>query len=215
MDPDCSLCPRLSGFLIEVRQSHPDYHAKPVPPFGDENARLLVVGLAPGLHGANRTGRPFTGDHAGILLYETLYKYGFSSRAKSEKDDDLELQDCRITNAVKCLPPQNKPQPSEVRQCNAYLSRELSGLEAGSAVLALGLIAHNAVLAALKQKAGKHPFGHGAIHDLPGGLMLYDSYHCSRYNTQTKRLTPEMFESVFRDIREYLGRKPCLTSTSG
>ncbi|HQT27174.1 MAG TPA: uracil-DNA glycosylase, partial [Burkholderiales bacterium] len=185
---NCRLCPRLSDFLDEVKAKHPDYHARPVSPFGDMKAKLLVVGLAPGLHGANRTGRPFTGDHAGILLYETLHEYGFSNQSKSEKGDGLELFNCRITNAVKCLPPKNKPEPSEIRQCNPYLSEELALLDEGSAVLALGLIAHHAVLSALGLKAKGHPFGHGAVHEL-GMIRLYDSYHCSRYNTQTKRLT--------------------------
>lgn len=196
---NCRLCPRLSSFLDEVRVSHPDYHAKPVPPFGDPSPGLLVVGLAPGMHGANRTGRPFTGDHAGILLYETLYKFGYANQPVSEKDDDLKLQGCRITNAVKCLPPQNKPGPSEIRQCNAYLSAEIAELKEGAAILALGTIAHNAVLSALKLKSKDHPFGHGNIHDL-GTYRLHDSYHCSRYNTQTKRLTSEMFEDVFSAI---------------
>ena len=212
---NCRLCPRLSGFLEGVRKSHPDYHARPVSPFGDRGAKLLIVGLAPGMHGANRTGRPFTGDHAGILLYETLYKFGFSNQPVSEKGDGLELAGCRITNAVKCLPPQNKPEPSEIRQCNGYLSAELSTLGAGSIILALGLIAHNATLSALNLKVRNHPFGHGVHHDLPGGSRLYDSYHCSRYNTQTKRLTTAMFEAVFEELCEYLGRKPCHTSISG
>ncbi len=211
---ECRLCPRLSGFLDEVKDRHPDYHSRPVSPFGDENAKLLIVGLAPGLHGANRTGRPFTGDHAGLLLYETLYRFGYSNQPVSEKGDGLMLVDCRISNAVKCLPPGNKPEPAEIRQCNAYLSQELSSMAQGSAILALGTIAHNAVLSALDLKPKDHPFGHGKVHDL-GNLRLYDSYHCSRYNTQTKRLTAEMFEAVFREIREYLGEKPCLTSTSG
>lgn len=212
---NCRLCPRLSDFLDEVRQSRPEYHAKPVSPFGDAEAKLLVVGLAPGMHGANRTGRPFTGDHAGILLYATLYKHGFSSRPTSEMGDDLELYGCRITNAVKCLPPRNKPELSEIRRCNGYLSAELAGFGEGRAILALGRIAHNAVLAAWNLKAGNHPFGHGLHHDLPSGARLYDSYHCSRYNTQTKRLTAEMFEAVFSDIGEFLGRQSCPTSTSG
>ena len=209
---DCRLCPRLANFLDEVKESHPDYHAKPVSPFGDDSPKLLVVGLAPGMHGANRTGRPFTGDHAGILLYETLYKFGFSSQAASEKGDALVLKGCRITNAVKCLPPQNKPDTAEIRQCNAYLAQEIADLDRGSAILALGTIAHNAVLSALKLKAKDYPFGHGSIHDLPGGFGLCDSYHCSRYNTQTRRLTRGMFEAVFENIRRM---SACHTSTSG
>ncbi len=207
---NCRICSRLSDFLDEVSKAHPDYHAKPVPPFGDPFPRLLIVGLAPGLHGANRTGRPFTGDHAGILLYETLYKYGYSNQPMSEKGDGLTLNGCRITNAVKCLPPQNKPEPAEIRQCNAYLSAEIAELDEGASILALGTIAHNAVLSSLRLKPKDHPFAHGNIHDL-GKHTLHDSYHCSRYNTQTKRLTREMFEEIFEEI----GRKACRTSTSG
>lgn len=204
---DCRNCPRLAGFLDEVRRDNPGYYAKPVPPFGDDNPRLLVVGLAPGMHGANRTGRPFTGDYAGILLYATLHRFGFASGPVSEAaDDGLVLSGCRITNAVKCLPPQNKPETAEVRQCNGYLRRELSLLGEGTVVLALGNIAHQAVLRATGLKAKDCTFGHGAVHDLPGGLTLYDSYHCSRYNTQTRRLTPAMFEAVFASIREQLDR---------
>ena len=170
-------------------------------PFGDANPSLLIVGLAPGMHGANRTGRPFTGDHAGILLYQTLYRFGFASRPVSvATDDGLELIGCRITNAVKCLPPQNKPEPGEIRLCNAYLRGEIAGLPAGTSILALGTIAHAAVLRALDLKVKDFAFGHAAVHALPGGRRLYDSYHCSRYNTQTKRLTPEMFEAVFARI---------------
>jgi uracil-DNA glycosylase len=200
---DCRRCVRLAGFLDEVRRDYPAYHAKPVAPFGDDSPRLLIVGLAPGMHGANRSGRPFTGDYAGILLYETLYRFGFASRPVSEAvDDGLVLSGCRITNAVKCLPPQNKPEPGEIRQCNAYLREEIAGLRAGTAILALGTIAHAAVLRALDLKAKDFAFGHAAVHALPSGLMLYDSYHCSRYNTQTKRLTPAMFEAVFARIRD-------------
>ena len=203
---NCRKCGRLSNFLDEVAAAHPDYHARPVPPFGDPEPKLLIVGLAPGMHGANRSGRPFTGDHAGILLYETLHNFGFSNQKTSEKGDSLALMGCRITNAVKCLPPQNKPEPSEIRACNGYLAAELGCLDAGSAILALGTIAHNAVLSACNLKLRDHAFGHAAVHDLPGGGRLYDSYHCSRYNTQTRRLTAEMFEAVFRAIREYIGR---------
>lgn len=198
---DCRACPRLAGFLEDVRQENPGYHARPVVPFGANNPRLLIVGLAPGMHGANRTGRPFTGDHAGILLYETLHKFGFASRPVSESaSDGLELIQCRITNAVKCLPPANKPETAEIKQCNAYLKNELDSLQPGTAVLALGNVAHAAVLMALGLKPMAHPFGHGAVHDLPMSLRLYDSYHCSRYNTQTRRLTPEMFHTVFARI---------------
>ena len=199
--PDCRDCPRLARFLTQVRHDHPGYHARPVAPFGDSAARLLIVGLAPGMHGANRTGRPFTGDYAGLLLYRTLHRFGFASAAESaHADDGLVLTGCRITNAVKCLPPQNKPEPVEIRQCSRYLKTELAELRTGAIVLALGTIAHQAVLIALALKKSQFPFGHGARHPLPKGGTLYDSYHCSRYNTQTRRLTPAMFEAVFAHI---------------
>jgi len=203
---DCRDCARLAGFLDQVRRDHPDYHARPVPAFGDAAAQLLVVGLAPGMHGANRTGRPFTGDHAGILLYRSLHQFGFASRAVSEAaDDPLVLRNCRISNAVKCLPPQNKPTPEEIRRCNGYLAAELR-LQPPRVILALGSVAHQAVLMACGLKRAACKFGHHAVHALPAtsnspeGIRLYDSYHCSRYNTQTKRLTAAMFQAVFRDI---------------
>lgn len=200
-DAQCRRCERLAGFLDEVKSRHPEYHARPVPAFGDPAPRLLVVGLAPGLHGANRTGRPFTGDYAGILLYQTLHKYGFASRPESvSADDGLQLCGCRITNAVKCLPPANKPETREVAACNGYLAAEIRALPPGAAVLALGNVAHAAVLKALGLKAAGYRFGHGARHELPMGGTLYDSYHCSRYNTQTKRLTQAMFHAVFERI---------------
>lgn len=203
---DCRRCPRLARTLERVRKEYPDYHALPVAPFGPARAMLLVVGLAPGMHGANRTGRPFTGDHAGILLYDTLHRYGFASRAvSSDARDGLRLEACRITNAVKCLPPANRPLPDEVRRCNGYLAQEIQSLPRGAAILALGLIAHNAVLLALGLKRSRHHFSHGAQHALPGGITLHDSYHCSRYNTQTRRLTPQMFRRVFDAIRDHLG----------
>jgi len=198
----CTDCPRLSQFLTQVHVAHPDYFAKPVPPFGAASPKLLIVGLAPGMHGANRTGRPFTGDHAGILLYETLHRFGFSNRPISEHAaDGLELIACRITNAVKCLPPENKPERIEINQCNNYLKYELNALGEDVSVLALGQIAHQAVLMAQDLKIKDYPFGHAAEHRLPSGLSLFDSYHCSRYNTQTRRLTPEMFHAVFARIR--------------
>ena len=201
-DPHCRACPRLANFLDDVKRAHPDYHARPVAPFGDAAPWLLIVGLAPGMHGANRTGRPFTGDHAGILLYDTLHAYGFASQPISvSADDALRLHGCRITNAVKCLPPANKPEGAEIRQCNHFIAREIAALQANLALLALGKIAHEAVLRALDLKSGAYRFGHAAVHDLPGGQRLYDSYHCSRYNTQTRRLTPEMFRAVFAHIR--------------
>jgi uracil-DNA glycosylase family 4 len=202
---DCKQCPRLADFLQTVKNQYPDYHARPVSAFGDPHPKLLIIGLAPGMHGANRTGRPFTGDYAGILLYRTLHKFGFATRHESvSADDGLQLTGCRITNAVKCLPPENKPVPQEIRQCNRYLATELNAFaqQGGMALLALGTIAHQAVLMGLQLKLKDYPFGHGRIHDLPpgNGLRLYDSYHCSRYNTQTKRLTAEMFEQVFDRI---------------
>jgi uracil-DNA glycosylase len=201
----CRRCPRLVAFLDEVRAEHPAYHCAPVPPFGDPAARLLVVGLAPGMHGANASGRPFTGDHAGILLYATLHRFGFGSRLESHAaDDGLILSDCRITNAVKCLPPQNKPSTDEVRTCNPYLAAELAGLPAGGLVLALGAVAHAAVLRALGLKAALFPFAHGAEHSIGPELRLLDSYHCSRYNTQTRRLTEPMFHAVFARARALL-----------
>ena len=203
----CRACPRLAGFLDQVRVDHPAYYAAPVPPFGDAAARLLIVGLAPGMHGANRSGRPFTGDHAGILLFQTLYDYGYATRSVSTAaDDGLQLLDCRITNAVKCLPPQNKPEPQEIRQCNGYLVEELRRSPQVRVVLALGNVAHKAVLLAHGLKQSAAVFAHGARHELPGGRVLLDSYHCSRYNTQTRRLTPETFAAVFEIARAELAR---------
>ncbi len=194
---DCRLCPRLASFLDDTRERYPEYFCRPVPPFGDESARLLIVGLAPGMHGANATGRPFTGDYAGVLLYETLHRHGFSSAAVSESaDDGLELLNARITNAVKCLPPENKPVGAEINTCNAYLAEELQSLAAGSVILALGGIAHRAVIKALGGKQKDYVFGHAAEH-LIDGFTLLNSYHCSRYNTNTGRLTAAMFDEVF------------------
>ena len=205
-DPSCRRCPRLAQFLDAVAADHPSYWCKPVPPFGDSAARLVIVGLAPGMHGANASGRPFTGDHAGILLYETLYRYGFGSSPHSAlRTDPLTLIDCRITNAVKCLPPGNKPLPAEIRSCNAYLAAELSALPERAAVLALGRIAHDAALLALCLAARAFPFAHGAKHDVGRGVAVFDCYHCSRYNTNTGRLTTAMFEAVFAEITRHLG----------
>jgi uracil-DNA glycosylase family 4 len=204
-DPACRACPRLATFLDQTRASQPGYFCRPVPPFGDSGSRLLIVGLAPGMHGANRTGRPFTGDYAGVLLYQTLHKFGFATSAESiGADDDLKLLDCRITNAVKCLPPLNKPEPAEVRNCNRFLAAELKDLPPTAAVLALGAISHGAVLRALGMRASALPFAHGTRHALNNGATLFDSYHCSRYNTNTRRLTEAMFEAVFTDIRAFL-----------
>jgi len=204
-DPDCARCARLSAHLAAVRRLHPHHHARPVPPFGGRDARLIVVGLAPGLHGANATGRPFTGDHAGILLYATLHALGFSNRAHAHAvNDGLVLHDCRITNAVKCLPPANKPTAAEVATCNEYLAAELANLPAGAVIVALGRIAHAAVVGARRLRARDFPFAHGAEHSIAPGARLLDSYHCSRYNTQTGRLTAPMFAAVFARARALL-----------
>ena len=209
-DIDCRACPRLAGFLDEVSIAHPTYHARPVAPFGDAAPRLLIVGLAPGMHGANRTGRPFTGDYAGILLYQTLHKFGYASSPESiSADDGLTLRGCRITNSVKCLPPANKPEPAEIKTCNRFLADELHSLPAPIALLALGQIAHQSVLRAFNLKAKDYPFAHDSHYLLPNGHRLYSSYHCSRYNTQTRRLTPEMFEAVFARIAADLKEPPC------
>lgn len=206
MEPfDCTQCPRLSKFLKLVKARYPGYHAQPVNAFGATDPKLLIIGLAPGMHGANRTGRPFTGDFAGILLYQTLHKFGFATQSESTSvDDGLQLLGCRITNAVKCLPPENKPIPTEIKQCNQYLTSEINEFiqKDGMALLVLGTVAHRAAFMSLGLKLKDYPFGHGAEHHLPmgSGLKLYDSYHCSRYNTQTKRLTSKMFEQVFDKI---------------
>jgi uracil-DNA glycosylase family 4 len=206
-DASCRRCERLAAFLDEVHAVHPAYRCLPVPPFGDPGARLVIVGLAPGMHGANATGRPFTGDFAGILLYETLHAYGYASSPLSRtQDDPLTLTDCRITNAVKCLPPANKPLPAEMRNCNDYLAADLATLPAGGAALALGRIAHDATLMALGLRRNGFTFAHGARHALPDGSVLFDSYHCSRYNTNTGRLTAAMFRAVFDAIADHLGR---------
>ena len=196
-DLNCRECPRLAGFLDDVREKYPNYFAKPVPAFGDVNPKLLIVGLAPGMHGANQTGRPFTGDYAGILLYKTLFDLGLSNQPTSDSADDaLQLQGVRITNAVKCLPPQNKPETSEIKQCNAYLKAEIDALSTSCNLLALGKIAHDSVIRAYGLKLSALKFGHAAEHTLPDGRKLFDSYHCSRYNTQTRRLTDKMFQEV-------------------
>jgi uracil-DNA glycosylase family 4 len=207
-DPDCRRCSRLKTFLRQVRQDYPDYHARPVAPFGVQRPRVLIVGLAPGMHGANATGRPFTGDFAGILLYQTLYKFGYSNRPEATAlDDGLKLKQCRITNAVKCLPPENKPTTDEINTCNDFLRQELAALPGKTAILALGGIAHKAVLKALDLKQSDYKFGHANYFQLPGGRYLVDSYHCSRYNTQTGRLTEKMFHDVFRLIDNLTDKK--------
>jgi uracil-DNA glycosylase family 4 len=205
--PNCPLCPRLAGFRATQRDAHADWHNAPVPPFGGTDAELLIVGLAPGLRGANRTGRPFTGDYAGDLLYATLGKFGLAAGTyAAHRDDGLTLARTRITNAVRCVPPQNKPEPAEIAACRPFLTAELAALPHLRAIVALGAIAHNAVLTAKALRRAPYPFAHAAIHDLPDGLMLADSYHCSRLNTNTGKLTPAMFEAVFEKILERLGR---------
>jgi len=205
-DGGCTACPRLADYLADARRRYPDYHARPVPAFGDPAARLLIVGLAPGYHGANATGRPFTGDHAGILLYRTLFEAGLASKPESvAADDDLRLLGCRITNAVRCVPPANKPSGAEVRTCNPYLVHDLGRLQPDDVVLALGRVAHEAVVRAERARQKDLPFGHGRTHRLPSGLQLVDTYHCSRYNTQTRRLTPGMFRAVFDTATALLG----------
>ena len=194
---DCALCPRLAGFRDTQRAAHPDWFNAPVPSFGPDSAELLIVGLAPGLRGANRTGRPFTGDYAGDLLYKTLLKFGLATGDyAAHPQDGLVLQRARITNAVRCVPPQNRPEPAEVVACGRFLIGEFARLPRLKAILALGSIAHNAVLAAKGLRRAAYPFAHGAMHELPDGIMLADSYHCSRLNTNTGRLTPAMFEAV-------------------
>jgi uracil-DNA glycosylase family 4 len=204
-EPDCPLCPRLAAFRGAQRKSNPGWFNAPVPSFGDRKARLLIVGLAPGLKGANRTGRPFTGDFAGVLLYATLKKFGFVRGEYGERaDDGLVLIDCRITNAVRCVPPQNKPEPAEIKTCGGFLASEISSMPNLKAILALGQIAHNAALTALHQHKSSFPFRHGAVHAPAGTPLLADSYHCSRYNTNTGTLTVDMFESVFAEVKKQL-----------
>ncbi len=201
---DCPRCPRLVAFRKEWRKKEPSWFNAPVPSFGPIDARLLIVGLAPGLQGANRTGRPFTGDYAGVLLYETLLHYKFArGEYKAHPDDGLTLTGCRITNAVRCVPPENKPTPVEIATCRDFLKPTISEMKNLRAILALGQIAHNSVITALALKKSATPFKHGGKHALDN-LTLFSSYHCSRYNTNTGVLTPEMFRKVFEKIRAYL-----------
>ncbi len=196
-DPDCTRCPRLARFLAHTRREHPGYWARPVPSFGAARPRIVIIGLAPGMHGANRTGRPFTGDHAGLLLYRTLYEAGLASDAHSHSaSDGLRLINVRIVNTVKCVPPGNKPLPAEVRRCNGYLAAELQQLRSARVYLALGRVAHDGLLLALGLRRALHPFAHGREHRLDATRWLIDSYHCSRYNTATRRLTAAMFAQV-------------------
>jgi uracil-DNA glycosylase family 4 len=204
---DCALCPRLVDFRMAQRSAHADWYNAPVPSFGDISAQLLIVGLAPGLKGANRTGRPFTGDYAGDLLYATLKKFGFARGDYAQhKDDGLTLIDCRVSNAARCVPPENKPLPEEVANCRQFLVGEIAAMSKLRAILALGQIAHGAVLTTLGQRKSAFAFKHGALHALPNGTLLADSYHCSRYNTNTGRLTTAMFETVFEELNKRLKR---------
>ena len=203
---DCCLCPRLVEFRAASAANHPDWHNAPVPSFGTADVALLIVGLAPGLKGANRTGRPFTGDYAGDLLYPTLLAYNFATGDYDARaDDGLRLNKCRITNAVRCVPPQNKPTGPEIKTCRGFLNNEINYLSNLKIILALGVVAHNAVMATLGEKLSARKFQHGAIHALPGGLHVIDSYHCSRYNTNTGRLTPTMFHEILEKIKAHLG----------
>jgi uracil-DNA glycosylase family 4 len=198
---DCPLCPRLATFRAANRQTYPDYFNAPVPSFGSREARLLIVGLAPGLHGANRTGRPFTGDFAGDLLYSTLLKHGLARGSYDKRaDDGLELVDCAITNAVRCVPPQNKPLPAEINTCRQFLAAQIAAMPHLRAILTLGQIAHNSVCSALGVKKSAYKFAHGARHRT-GNLMLLASYHCSRYNTNTGVLTAQMFDEIVKEAR--------------
>ncbi len=206
-NPHCKKCPRLVDFLTNVKRDHPDYHCQPVAAVGVAEPSLLIVGLAPGLHGANATGRPFTGDASGKLLYETLFKFGYSNKPESiALCDGFKLERCRVTNAVKCLPPANKPTSEEIKACNGYLLGELNAVHAGGVIMALGSLAHDAILKALALKKRDFKFAHGHLHKLPQETWLIDSYHCGRYNTQTKRLTSVMFDRVFETIADLLPR---------
>ena len=202
---DCPLCPRLVIYRDANRAAEPDWFNGPVPSWGEPSARLLIVGMAPGVRGANRTGRPFTGDHAGLLLYRTLLKFGFAAgEYDARPDDGLVLRDCRVVNAVRCVPPANLPQPIEIRTCNGFLTQELRGMPNLRTIVALGLLAHAAVLRASGLRLSHARFAHGATHDLPSGTVLTDSYHVSRYNTNTGRLTTAMFEAVIGAVRGML-----------
>lgn len=202
---DCPLCPRLAAYRLANREAHPDWHNAPVPSFGGLDARILVTGLAPGVRGANRTGRPFTGDYAGVLLYQTLLRFGLASGAYDARaDDGLSLNGCRVTNAVRCVPPANLPVTAEINTCNAFLTAELDAMPDLRGVLALGLVAHKAVLKARGLRASHVPFRHGAVHALPDGLLLADSYHVSRLNTNTGRLTEAMFHDAVAALLDRL-----------
>lgn len=205
-DKDCALCPRLKSFIDDNREKFPDKYNAPVPSFGPKDAAILIVGLAPGLKGANFTGRPFTGDYAGDLLYGTLLKFGLATgKYNGHKEDGLGLINTRITNAVKCVPPQNKVTGDEINTCLQFLKREMADMPNLKIILSLGLVAHNAVLKTTEHKQSAFKFAHNAAHEIGGGRTLINSYHCSRYNTNTGRLTTEMFENVFRKIKNMIG----------
>jgi uracil-DNA glycosylase family 4 len=212
---DCPLCPRLKAFREEARRREPGWFNAPVASFGPQTARLLIVGLAPGLKGANRTGRPFTGDYAGDLLYDTLARFGFAQgRYAARPDDGLALIDARITNAVRCVPPENKPTPAEIRTCGTFLRATIAEMRELCAIVTLGRISHESTLAALAAQRSKAPFVHGAAHDV-GRLRIFVSYHCSRYNTNTGVLTADMFRDVFAQTRAYLdARSQAITSSA-
>jgi uracil-DNA glycosylase len=202
---DCQLCPRLAAYREKVKIQYPDYHCAPVVAMGNSSAKLVIVGLAPGLHGANASGRPFTGDASGDLLFASLFAYGFASQPQSRSlSDGMQLIDCRVTNAVKCLPPQNHPDPDEVNTCNTFLRGEIKGVPSAGAVLALGGIAHRAVIKALELRQADYPFAHAAHYLLQDGRRLFSSYHPSRYNLHTGKLTAACFERVLEKIREAL-----------
>lgn len=206
-EPDCRLCPRLAGMRDANRLAQPDWFNRPVPSFGDPEGRLVIVGLAPGLQGANRTGRPFTGDYAGDLLYATLAAHGFTEgQYGAHALDGLRLRDCLISNAVRCVPPQNKPDPAEIAACRPFLKATIEEMANARIILALGKIAHDSIVAIFGLRLSNFKFAHGACHSLPGGRLLVDSYHCSRYNTNTRRLTPDMFNAIFVRIRELIGQ---------
>ena len=201
----CRLCPRLVAFRKTNQSKAPSWFNGAVPSFGDAGGRLLIVGLAPGLKGANRTGRPFTGDYAGELLYATLLEFGFAAgRYEARIDDGLQLTDCMITNAVRCVPPENKPAPAEIATCRGYLTARIVKMPNLKAIVALGRVAHDSTLSALECRKSSFPFAHSARHKLPSNVTLFDSFHCSRYNTNTRRLTPEMFRAVFATVREVI-----------
>lgn len=204
---DCDICPRLNGFLKDLRGTYPDYFNAPVPAFGDPVPKLLIVGLAPGMHGANRTGRPFTGDWAGDLLYAAIDKFGFSEGTyKADPNDGLKLKGAMITNAVRCLPPENKPTSGEATNCRPFLTQQIEGLPSIRAIMTLGKISHDSTVRSLGLKLKDYPFGHHKIYEIQGDRKIFSSYHCSRYNTNTKRLTEEMFFDVFASIRGFIDR---------